>query len=56
LANFSKQRERGAARLEEAVAAYREALKEWTPEAALHDIAQYKLDQCLTLLEQRRKP
>jgi hypothetical protein len=52
------ERESGTARLEEAVAAYRAALEEWTPEVALHwhDIAQQNLHRCLALLEQRRKP
>jgi Tetratricopeptide repeat len=51
-------RESGTARLEEAVAAFRAALEEWTREAAphWHDIAQWNLARCLTLLEQRRNP
>jgi hypothetical protein len=50
------ERESGTARLEEAVAAFRAALEEWTPEAASHwhDIAQQNLAQCLALLGQRR--
>lgn len=51
------ERESGTAKLEEAVLAYREALKEWTPEVAphWHDIAQRNLASCLAVLEQRRK-
>ena len=51
------ERESGTARLDEAVAAYREALKERTPEAApyCHDQTQENLAICLALLEQRRK-
>ena len=50
--------ERQAARLEEAVAAYRAALEEWTREAAphWHDIAQQNVARCLALLGQRRNP
>ena len=50
------QQESGTEKLEEAVAAYREALKEWTREAAprWHDIAQQNLTRCLALIEQRR--
>jgi hypothetical protein len=50
--------ESGAARLEEAVAAYRAALEERTREATpyWHDITQQNLAQCLALLGQRRKP
>jgi tetratricopeptide (TPR) repeat protein len=52
------ERESGTARLEEAVAAYRAALEEWTREASphWHDIAQRNLAGCLTLLEQPRNP
>jgi hypothetical protein len=51
------ERESGTARLEEAVAAYRAALEEWTCEAAPrgHDIAQQNMTQCLALLERRRR-
>jgi hypothetical protein len=50
-------RESGTARLEQAVSAYREALKECTKEAApyWHDIAHKNLDRANTLLAQRRK-
>ena len=50
-------RESGTAKLEEAVAAYREALKELTPgsNSYWHDIAQQNLTSCLALIEQRRK-
>ena len=43
------ERESGTAKLEEAVAAYREALKEWTREAAptQHASVQEKLAACL---------
>jgi tetratricopeptide (TPR) repeat protein len=51
------ERERERARLTEAVAAYREALEEWTPEVSpyWHDKAHGNLAKCLALLEQRRK-
>ena len=51
------ERESGTARLNEAVAAYSEALKEFTREAAprWHDIAQQNITQCLALLERRRR-
>lgn len=50
------ERESGTARLEEAVAAYHEALKEWTREAHArgHGIAQANLTRALALMEQRR--
>jgi hypothetical protein len=43
--------------LEEAVAAYRAALEEWTLErnAYGHEVAQQNMAECLALLEQRRK-
>ena len=52
------EREGGTAKLEKAVAAYREALKEWTREAAptQHASVQENLAACLDLLEQRRGP
>jgi hypothetical protein len=42
-------------KLEEAVAAYRAALEEWTREAAphWHDIAQQNMARCLALLGKR---
>jgi hypothetical protein len=42
-------------KLEEAVAAYRAALEEWTREAAPHwyDIAQQNMARCLALLGKR---
>jgi tetratricopeptide (TPR) repeat protein len=48
-------RERGTERLEEAVAAYRDALEELTRENAPHyqDIAQENLDRVLGLLGKR---
>jgi hypothetical protein len=51
------RRESGTARLEEAAATYRDALKERTPEAAphWHDRTQKNLADCLALLEERRK-
>ena len=51
------KRESGTARLDEAVAAYREALEEFAPEVApyYHDMAQKNLADCLAVLEQRRK-
>jgi hypothetical protein len=47
----------GPARLEEAVAAFREALKGFTREFGpyWHDIAQHNLARCLASLEQRHK-
>jgi hypothetical protein len=50
------ERESGTGKLEEAVAAHREALKEWTKEAApyWHNIAQQNLDRANALLAQRR--
>jgi hypothetical protein len=52
------ERESGTVRLEEAVAAYRAALEEWTRAAAphWHGIAQRNLAGCVVLLEQRRNP
>jgi hypothetical protein len=52
------ERESGTAKLVEAVAAYREALKEWTRDAAphWHDLAQQNLARCIALSEQRRNP
>jgi len=52
------ERESGTAKLEEAAAAYREALKEWTPEAAPHwyTMLQRNMAACLDLLEKRRGP
>ncbi len=49
------ERESGTARLEEAVAAYREALKEWTRERVPLEWAttQNNLDRALKLLEER---
>jgi hypothetical protein len=49
------ERESGTARLDEAVLAYREALKEYTRENApyYHDMAQSNLDRTLKLLEER---
>jgi hypothetical protein len=49
------ERESGMARLEEAVTAYRDALKEWTRENAphYHEMAQERLDRALKLLKQR---
>ena len=50
------ERESGTGALTEAVAAYREALKEWTKEATpyWHNIAQQNLDRAKVLLAQRR--
>ena len=49
------ERESGTGRLEEAAAAYREALKEWTKEAAPYwrQIAQKNLDRVNATLVQR---
>jgi hypothetical protein len=49
------ERESGTARLEEAVAASRDALKEWTRENAPvdHDMVEKNLDRTLKLLEER---
>jgi hypothetical protein len=49
------ERESGTARLDEAVAAYREALKEYTRENAPYyqGMAQVNLDRTLKLLEER---
>ena len=50
-------RKTGTTRLDEAFAAFNEALKELTKEVApyLHHIAQKKMAACLKLLELRRK-
>ena len=49
--------ESGTARLNEAVAAYREALKEFTSERAPYyrDVAQKNLDAALKLLDERKR-
>lgn len=51
------ERESGTKKLEEAVAAFREALKEYTQEQAphQHQIAQRNLDRAIAMLAQRRK-
>ena len=51
------ERESGTARLEEAVAAYRAALEEWTRDASTywHDIAQRGLDRTMALVSQRQQ-
>jgi hypothetical protein len=50
------ERESGTGKLEEAVAAYREALKEWTQAAApyQHHMAQENFDRVNALLAERR--
>lgn len=55
--NAPAQMEDGMAYLEEAAAAYRAALEEYTTKAAPneHDVVQRKLASCLALLKQRRK-
>jgi hypothetical protein len=52
------ERESGTGKLEEAVAADREALKEFTPAGApyQHQIAQGNLDRANELLTRRRQP
>lgn len=51
------ERGSGSARLDEAVGAYREALKEYTGDQARHnnDITKENLDRALILLEQRKR-
>jgi hypothetical protein len=51
------ERESGTARLEEVVAAYREALKELTREADAHghEIAEKNLARALAVLKDRRR-
>jgi hypothetical protein len=55
--NAQGERESGTSRLQEAVAAYRAALEEWTVDAASHwhEIAQQNLAPRLASLERRRK-